>query len=195
METLSTSIFANSYQYKLEKPFIQAEEKSDKFSLSGVINLGSSNEIPQFKKLANSGDPAEFKDAKPYFSTHDRTLIIADEKKDFKRFFSVPKEKSGLGSFIEEFTFQLDENDDIIHIDYAVEPQDSDSNVEDMSKYETRVEIVKIKEGPSPRIKKPVVIDSRTGKVEQPEKKGFLATYWYIILPVVLLLMFSGGSE
>ncbi|KAJ2616282.1 hypothetical protein H4S08_000841 [Coemansia sp. RSA 1365] len=47
--------------------------------------------------------------------------------------------------------------------------------------------------GPTPKLAAVASIDATTGKEKQPEpQKSFLAKYWYYIIPLVLVLLFTG---
>ncbi|PIA15417.1 hypothetical protein COEREDRAFT_93227 [Coemansia reversa NRRL 1564] len=47
--------------------------------------------------------------------------------------------------------------------------------------------------GPTPKLAAVASIDATTGKEKQPEpQRSFLAKYWYYIIPLVLVLLFTG---
>ncbi|KAJ2082217.1 hypothetical protein H4R24_001738 [Coemansia sp. RSA 988] len=50
--------------------------------------------------------------------------------------------------------------------------------------------------GPTPKLAAVASIDAATGKEKQPEQqKSFLAKYWYYIIPLVLVLLFTGEES
>lgn len=76
----------------------------------------------------------------------------------------------------------LNEDNTVRNIDYSVDGIDS-------------VQVIKrVSKGPVPGMKEPIkLVDNEVPQEEAP--KSFLQKYWMYIVPVVLMLMVSGGAD
>ncbi|KAJ2838268.1 hypothetical protein FBU31_000963 [Coemansia sp. 'formosensis'] len=65
--------------------------------------------------------------------------------------------------------------------------------IADMPTFVTKTLVKTRVQGPTPQLAVAASIDASTGKEKQPEpQKGFLAKYWYYLIPLALLLLLSG---
>ncbi|CAN6652626.1 hypothetical protein TRVA0_026S00430 [Trichomonascus vanleenenianus] len=84
----------------------------------------------------------------------------------------------------EEYTLHLNADGKVIKLDYS----------RNLSAEGHAVKIFKAASGPMPQVKQPIkLVNNEVPKEEPP--KTFLQKYWMYIVPVVLMLMVSGGGE
>ncbi|KAJ2764842.1 hypothetical protein IWQ56_000490 [Coemansia nantahalensis] len=96
----------------------------------------------------------------------------------------------------ETFVAHESEAGDVFHIDYDAGTR-ANCMAPDRSPFapaaHSRALLRRRAAGPVPRLAEPVRIDAATGKEQAPEApRSFIAKYWYYILPIVVLLLFTG---
>ncbi|PVU94442.1 hypothetical protein BB561_002543 [Smittium simulii] len=154
----------------------QAASSKKDFLLRGVIKYDAVAQTAHFSPLKGSGSKnMVFEKAEKFYSELDKTIAVTDETETFTKLLSVPKHYLEADNVDEEFNLYFDSQDKIINLDYAAEPQVPPT-------FSTSVTFNKIHQGPSPKLQKPVFIDSKTGKPEVEENQSLISKYWYILV-------------
>ncbi|KAJ2334427.1 hypothetical protein GGH91_005700, partial [Coemansia sp. RSA 2671] len=95
-------------------------------------------------------------------------------------------------------TFVLHETDSgVFRVDYDAGKGSNclKGSLDDVPTFVTKALVKRRVQGPTPQLAVAASIDASTGKEKVPEpEKGFLAKYWYYLVPLVLLLLL-GGEE
>lgn len=92
------------------------------------------------------------------------------------------------GPVTEEITLYLSSENVLYHISYVLKPAASHSTV---------IKVVPekfIQESPNPVLHPPVVVNADGQPPEEEVEKTFLQKYWIYIIPLVFILLTSGGG-
>lgn len=91
------------------------------------------------------------------------------------------------GPVTEEITLYLSSENVLYYVSYVLKPATSQSTVVKV------VTETSIREGPSPVLHAPIVVNP-DGQPPEEVEKTFLQKYWIYMLPLVFILLTSGGG-
>ncbi|KAJ2456703.1 ER membrane protein complex subunit 10 [Coemansia sp. RSA 2424] len=98
----------------------------------------------------------------------------------------------------ETFVLHETEGGSLFRVDYDAGKGSNclKSPLADMPAFATKALVKSRVRGPAPELAVAASIDASTGKEKQPEpQKGFLAKYWYYLIPIALLLLLGGEEQ
>ncbi|KAJ1999220.1 hypothetical protein GGI04_004660, partial [Coemansia thaxteri] len=124
------------------------------------------------------------------------TVILRSQNSGARHVLSVKRCRlNGEKKADETFVLHETEGGSVFRADYNAGKGSNclKSPLADTPSFATKALVKSRVRGPTPELAIAASIDASTGKEKQPEpQKGFLAKYWYYLIPIVLLLMFSG---
>jgi len=99
--------------------------------------------------------------------------------------------------FKDEVVLHVDGEGNVLFADYYSNSSNCPSEIKDSipvgSEFKTSVRVLKSEQGQRPHLT-PLKYYKREQAKKQMSEKGFLGKYWMYILPVVLILLFTGGN-
>ncbi|KAJ2743884.1 hypothetical protein GGI20_003392 [Coemansia sp. BCRC 34301] len=124
------------------------------------------------------------------------TVILRSQNSGTQHVLSVKRCRlNGERNADETFVLHETEGGSVFRVDYDAGKSSNclKSPLADMPSFATKALVRSRVRGPTPELAVAASIDASTGKEKQPEpQKGFLAKYWYYLVPIALLLLLSG---
>ncbi|KAJ2105378.1 hypothetical protein GGI16_002378 [Coemansia sp. S142-1] len=172
--------------------------ESKEFVQRGEIRV-LQNETALYQSISAKDTPALLDAGKQVLSAdHYYSVLLRSQNSGAQHVLAIKRCRLNGEKKVEE-TFVLHETEggSVFRVDYDAGKGSNclKGSLADVPKFVAKTLVKRRVQGPTPQLAVAASIDASTGKEKQPEpQKGFLAKYWYYLVPLALLLLL-GGEE
>ncbi|KAJ2055629.1 hypothetical protein GGI17_006586 [Coemansia sp. S146] len=172
--------------------------ESKEFVQRGEIRV-LQNETALYQSISAKDTPALLDASEQILNAdHYYTVLLRSKNSGSQHVLAVKRCRlSGEKKVEETFVLHETKGGSVFRVDYDAGKGSNclKGSLADVPTFVSKALVKKRVQGPTPQLAVAASIDASTGKEKQPEpQKGFLAKYWYYLVPLALLLLL-GGEE